>query len=155
MSIVQLQIGKAYNAITATTVDITVRGGIALVIAGCSMARGIMQLIRNGGFELTAQRIERNVREELYVSLLGKSMTFHNLQPIGDTMARATNDVRQVNFLVQPGAQPGDRVVQLPGDALDRCTFHSPQSLPDPSDLHCAVLSGTVGIFAHIESNRR
>ena len=103
MSIVQLQIGKAYNAITATTVDITVLGGIALVIAGCSISRGIMQLIRNGGFELTAQRIERNVREELYVSLLGKSMTFHNLQPIGDTMARATNDVRQVNFLFSPG----------------------------------------------------
>ena len=104
MSIVQLQIGKAYNAITATTVDITVLGGIALVIAGCSIfTRGIMQLIRNGGFELTAQRIERNVREELYVSLLGKSMTFHNLQPIGDTMARATNDVRQVNFLFSPG----------------------------------------------------
>jgi ATP-binding cassette subfamily B protein len=30
-------------------------------------------------------------------------MTFHNLQPVGDTMARATNDVRQVNFLFSPG----------------------------------------------------
>jgi ATP-binding cassette, subfamily B, bacterial len=103
MSIVQLQIGKAYNTITATTVDIAVLGGIALVIVVCSISRGIMQLVRNGGFELTAQRIERNVREELYVNLLGKSMTFHNLQPIGDTMARATNDVRQVNFLFSPG----------------------------------------------------
>jgi ATP-binding cassette subfamily B protein len=103
MSIVQLQIGKAYNTITATTVDIAVLGGVALVIVVCSVSRGIMQLVRNGGFELTAQRIERNVREELYINLLGKSMTFHNLQPIGDTMARATNDVRQVNFLFSPG----------------------------------------------------
>ena len=30
-------------------------------------------------------------------------MTFHNLQPVGDTMARATNDVRQVNYLFSPG----------------------------------------------------
>jgi ATP-binding cassette subfamily B protein len=39
----------------------------------------------------------------LYVSLLGKSMTFHNLQPVGDTMARATNDVREINFMFNPG----------------------------------------------------
>jgi len=30
-------------------------------------------------------------------------MTFHNLQPVGDTMARATNDVREVNFMFSPG----------------------------------------------------
>ncbi|HAX69634.1 MAG TPA: ABC transporter ATP-binding protein, partial [Anaerolineae bacterium] len=33
----------------------------------------------------------------------GKSMTFHNLQPVGDTMARATNDVREVNYMFSPG----------------------------------------------------
>src|SRR5512143_2881915 len=58
---------------------------------------------RNFGAEMTAQRIERDVRDEIYVSLLGKSMTFHNLQPVGDTMARATNDVREVNFMFSPG----------------------------------------------------
>jgi ATP-binding cassette, subfamily B, bacterial len=30
-------------------------------------------------------------------------MTFHNLQPIGDTMARTTNDVREVNYMFSPG----------------------------------------------------
>jgi ATP-binding cassette subfamily B protein len=47
--------------------------------------------------------MERQVRDELYLSLLGKSMTFHNLQPVGDTMARATNDVRELNFMFSPG----------------------------------------------------
>ena len=47
--------------------------------------------------------MERSVRDELYLSLLGKSMTFHNLQPVGDTMARATNDVREVNYMFSPG----------------------------------------------------
>jgi ATP-binding cassette, subfamily B, bacterial len=50
-----------------------------------------------------AQKMERDIRDELYISLLGKSMTFHNLQPVGDTMARATNDVREVNFMFSPG----------------------------------------------------
>src|SRR5258706_260514 len=67
------------------------------------VGRGILQLGRNFGSEWIAQKVERDIREELYASLLGKSMTFHNLQPVGDTMARATNDVREVNFLFSPG----------------------------------------------------
>jgi ATP-binding cassette, subfamily B, bacterial len=50
-----------------------------------------------------AQKIEKNVRDELYTNLLGKSMTFHNLQSMGETMARATNDVREINFMFSPG----------------------------------------------------
>jgi len=43
------------------------------------------------------------VRDELYASLLGKSMTFHDLQPVGEIMARVTNDVRELNFMMNPG----------------------------------------------------
>jgi ATP-binding cassette subfamily B protein len=65
--------------------------------------RVVLQFIRNFGSEWIAQSIERDLRDELYTSLLGKSMTFHSLQSVGDTMARATNDVREVNFLFSPG----------------------------------------------------
>ncbi|NIP22935.1 MAG: ABC transporter ATP-binding protein, partial [Phycisphaerae bacterium] len=41
--------------------------------------------------------------DELYVSLLGKSQTFHGRQRIGDIMARATNDVRTLNIMFSPG----------------------------------------------------
>jgi len=30
-------------------------------------------------------------------------MTFHSLQSIGDLMARATNDIREVNYIFSPG----------------------------------------------------
>ncbi|MHA1509305.1 MAG: ABC transporter ATP-binding protein [Promethearchaeota archaeon] len=52
--------------------------------------------------EIVAQRIERDVRREFYLSLLGKSQSFHDKQRIGDIMARATNDVRFLNFLISP-----------------------------------------------------
>jgi len=52
--------------------------------------------------EIIAQRIERDVRKEFYLNLLGKSQSFHDSQRIGDLMARATNDVRFLNFLVSP-----------------------------------------------------
>ncbi len=53
--------------------------------------------------EFLAQRMERDSRDELYLSLLGKSQTFHNQQRVGDIMARAANDVRQLNGMVNPG----------------------------------------------------
>jgi ATP-binding cassette subfamily B protein len=74
-----------------------------LIISVTQIIRGVLQLGRNFGAELLAQKMERSVRDELYLSLLGKSMTFHNLQPVGDTMARATNDVREVNYMFSPG----------------------------------------------------
>src|SRR5262249_14345429 len=39
----------------------------------------------------------------LYGSLLGKSQTFHDRQRVGDIMARATDDVRQLNGMMNPG----------------------------------------------------
>ncbi|HRQ33233.1 MAG TPA: ABC transporter transmembrane domain-containing protein, partial [Anaerolineales bacterium] len=74
-----------------------------LIIGVSQIIRGVLQLGRNFGAELMAQRMERDIRDELYLSLLGKSMTFHNLQPVGDTMARSTNDVREVNYMFSPG----------------------------------------------------
>jgi ATP-binding cassette, subfamily B, bacterial len=53
--------------------------------------------------EFLAQRMERDTRDELYLSLLGKSQTFHNQQRVGDIMARAANDVRQLNPMINPG----------------------------------------------------
>jgi ATP-binding cassette subfamily B protein len=103
MSVSPIIIGMAYTVITTPPIDVGRLGMLALVLAISQVVRGGLQFVRNAGFELVAQRTERNVREELYISLLGKSMTFHSLQPVGDTMARATNDVRQVNFFFSPG----------------------------------------------------
>ena len=102
-SVVPIYLGKAYEVVTTTPFDRQGLLQIAIFVAISQALRGVLQFARNFGFELIAQRVERNVRQELYASLIGKSMTFHNLQPVGDTMARATNDVRQVNFLFSPG----------------------------------------------------
>ncbi|HEX7432273.1 MAG TPA: ABC transporter ATP-binding protein [Anaerolineaceae bacterium] len=96
-------IGLAFNAILASPPQVSMLAPYALILAGSQVLRGFLQFFRNFGFELIAQRIERDVRDELYTNLLGKSMTFHSLQMVGDTMARATNDVREVNFLFSPG----------------------------------------------------
>ncbi len=100
---VPILIGQAFDAILATPPDTTALLRIALTIAGTQVLRGVLQFGRNFSAELFGQRVERDIREELYVSLLGKSMTFHSLQPVGDIMARATNDVREINLMFNPG----------------------------------------------------
>ena len=102
-SVVPIYIGKALDLITVDQATSKALFQISLVIAVTQVVRGVLQFGRNFGAELIAQNVERNIRDELYVSLLGKSMTFHNLQPVGDTMARATNDVREINFMFSPG----------------------------------------------------
>ncbi len=102
-SIGPLLIGQAFNAILATPPQVEKLSGLALLVFLTQSSRGLLQVARNYSFEFIAQRMERDVRNELYTSLLGKSMTFHSLQAVGDTMARATNDVREVNYMFSPG----------------------------------------------------
>jgi ATP-binding cassette, subfamily B, bacterial len=102
-AVVPVLTGDAFNAMLKPVPDTSVLIPLALIIGVTQIIRGILQLGRNFGAELLAQKLERSVRDELYLSLLGKSMTFHNLQPVGDTMARATNDVREVNYMFSPG----------------------------------------------------
>ena len=102
-AVVPVLVGQAFNVMAGSAPDLRRVGTLALLISGSQVIRGLLQLLRNFSAELSAQRVERDVRHELYASLLGKSMTFHSLQPVGDTMARATNDVRQVNLMFSPG----------------------------------------------------
>ncbi len=99
-----LLIGQAVSAVTSVPSDLQGLLRAAALVAGTQLVRGfILQLMRNWSSEMLGQRLERDIRDELYASLLGKSMSFHDSQPTGDLMARATNDVRQVNLMFNPG----------------------------------------------------
>jgi ATP-binding cassette subfamily B protein len=76
---------------------------LALTILGLVLVRGVVDITNSWSVETLGQRLERDAREELYISLLGKSQTFHNRQRVGDLMARAANDVRQLNPMMNPG----------------------------------------------------
>lgn len=102
-SVVPIYVGQAVDALLESPPNASILGAIALMIVGTQVVRGFLQFGRNFGAELIGQNMERDIRHELYTSLLGKSMTYHSLQPVGDIMARATNDVREINFMFSPG----------------------------------------------------
>ncbi|GAB4570313.1 MAG: ABC transporter ATP-binding protein [Anaerolineae bacterium] len=76
---------------------------IGLAVLGVLLLDGLAALGGSLSIETIAQRLERDAREELYISLLGKSQTFHDQQRVGDIMARATDDVKQLNAMMNPG----------------------------------------------------
>lgn len=102
-AVVPVLVGSAFQRMLQPVPDTSALLPLALWIGGTQVVRGVLQLGRNFGAELLGQRLEAEIRDEMYLSLLGKSMTFHSLQPVGDTMARATNDVREVNLMFSPG----------------------------------------------------
>lgn len=96
-------IGRAFDVVLAPGATRNLLLKATLPILAIAVGQGLSQLVRNLVIELLAQRIERDARDELYLSLLSKSLTFHGRQRIGDVMARATNDVHQLNLMVSPG----------------------------------------------------
>jgi ATP-binding cassette subfamily B protein len=99
----QILVGRGFDLVTTPGWERSALLAIALGVAAAAIGQGVAGLLRNFSIEFLAQRIERDARDELYVSLLGKSQTFHSKQRIGDIMARATNDVRQLNLMFSPG----------------------------------------------------
>jgi ATP-binding cassette, subfamily B, bacterial len=100
---VQMGIGQAFDVITTPGWTVGALLAVALTIGGWAVGQGLTGMVRNYAAEFLAQRVERDTRDELYASLLGKSQTFHGRQRIGDIMARATNDVRMLNLMFSPG----------------------------------------------------
>ena len=100
--LVAMFVGQGFNVIVDSK-DLQALARIALLLIGSQLVRGAFMLGRNYCSEVIGQRVERDTREELYLSLIGKSMSFHDSQATGDLMARATNDVREINLLFNPG----------------------------------------------------
>jgi ATP-binding cassette subfamily B protein len=77
---------------------VIVFGLLAVVLFG-----GVIDLCARLSAEILGKRFARDARNELYLSLLGKSQTFHNRQRVGDVMARASNDMTQLSDMIVPG----------------------------------------------------
>ncbi len=99
----RLLVGSAFRWIQGSDPQVRALLGIVAAIAANGLGQALFQLARDTSVEFLAQLLERDCREELYRSLLGKSLAFHDRHRVGDLMARATNDVRQINMMVNPG----------------------------------------------------
>ena len=69
--VVPVMVGDAFNQMLKPHPDTSILIPLALILGGSQIVRGVLQLGRNFGAELLAQKIERDIRDELYISLIG------------------------------------------------------------------------------------
>jgi ATP-binding cassette subfamily B protein len=98
---VALLTGSAFNAVLSGSMSQLVH--VVWLMLGTIAIGGCADVGARIFPELVGKRFVRDARSELYLSLLGKSQTFHNRQQVGDLMARAANDMTQISNMVSPG----------------------------------------------------
>ena len=76
----------------------------ALWVVAAYLGYGACDIVNSLSLRVLGQRVERDTRAELYLSLLSKSQTFLSRQSVGDLMARATYDVQQISLMVAPNS---------------------------------------------------
>ena len=99
-STISVSIGNAVDQFLKAEVASLIYYTILILVLG--LMTPILRLINYFLREILAQRLERDTRKEFYGILLGKSQSFHDKQQIGDLMARVTDDVRMLNFMISP-----------------------------------------------------
>ncbi len=95
--------GAAFNVVSGRHPSSGPLLTIALTLLAVIVVEGCTDMGARLAAEVLGKRFERDAREELYISLLGKSQTFHNRQRVGDIMARISNDMQQLSSMVVPG----------------------------------------------------
>ena len=102
-SFIPVLTGSAFDAVMHGDAGRALLGRIALSLLGVVLVGVLMDLGARLSAEIMGKRIARDARNELYLSLLGKSQTFHNRQRVGDIMARASNDMTSLSDMIVPG----------------------------------------------------
>ncbi len=102
-SVATLMVGQAFDLLNGAGATAAALLTAALLVLAVRAAQGVVSLAATLAADTLGTLVERDVRDELYLSLLGKSQTFHSRQRTGEVMTRATNDVQQLNYMINPG----------------------------------------------------
>lgn len=112
-SLISQALGSAIPRITGLAIDAILNHPslfssfllLTLILFVVVIIRGLFGISANYSLERVANAVERDVRDELYIALLGKSQAFFNRHRAGDLMARATDDTTQINEMFAPGVE--------------------------------------------------
>ncbi|MHA2272364.1 MAG: ABC transporter ATP-binding protein [Candidatus Hodarchaeales archaeon] len=78
-----------------------------IFLTGAFLLLGLIKVITDlstsAGNAFVGQSLERDIREELFEAVAEKNMAFHTAASHGELLALATNDSRQISFMVSPG----------------------------------------------------
>ena len=103
VSVTPLLIGDVFGELAKVDRSFSAILKTAIFIAVAGVVRAAADFIQSYVNEVLAHKVTKNVTEEFYDDMLKKSQEFHDRVRIGDIMARATSDTRQMNIFISPG----------------------------------------------------
>ena len=74
----------------------------ALWVAGLALASGVLRFGMRHRLNGASREVETDLRNDLFRRLMGLSAPFHQRFPVGDLMARATNDLLALRMVAGP-----------------------------------------------------
>ena len=86
-SLAAVLVGRAFDTVIAGA-TLGAIAAAALSVAAAYLGYSSADILNTVVVRVLSQRVERDARDEAYLSLLGKSQTFHGRQRVGDLMAR-------------------------------------------------------------------
>ena len=96
-------LGRTFDHVLSPERNVRTLLGLSVWVIACKLGEAALDAIHRVFGEFLSRRVERDARDEFYLSLLGKSLGFHSTQRIGDLIARAIGDVRGLNHMFSPG----------------------------------------------------
>ncbi|MCG3220867.1 MAG: ABC transporter ATP-binding protein, partial [Candidatus Heimdallarchaeota archaeon] len=102
-SITPFFIGDIFGELAKENTSFALILRTTLFIALAGVIRATADFIQSYMNEVLAHKVTKNVTEEFYNDLLEKSQEFFDRVKVGDVMARATYDTRQMNIFISPG----------------------------------------------------
>ncbi|MHA1199290.1 MAG: ABC transporter ATP-binding protein [Candidatus Heimdallarchaeaceae archaeon] len=99
----QYLVSNGFNTIKINAASFRAILITGLFIAVAGVIRAAADFTQSYVNEVLAHKVTKNVTAEFYNDLLEKSQEFHDRVSIGEVMARATYDTRQMNIFIAPG----------------------------------------------------
>jgi ATP-binding cassette subfamily B protein len=102
-STASLALGRTFDHVLGPAPEVRTLALLSAAVVGLKLGEAALDTIHRVFGEFLSRRLQRDTRNEFLGVLLGKSLTFLASQRTGDLMARATNDVRALNYMFSPG----------------------------------------------------
>lgn len=96
-----IYLGKIFDSISSFDKD-HVKKYLELLLL-FSVCQGVLDLFSSYSILLLRLNMEKDVRKEIYTDLLKKDQCIYDVASTGDIMALATNEIRNISTMFQPG----------------------------------------------------
>ena len=98
-----LYVGRTFDHALSPERNPTTLLTLSLAVVGFKLGQAVLDVVHRVFGEFLSRQVQRDMRDEMFASLLGKSLAFHRDFRLGDLITRVVGEARWINYLLSPG----------------------------------------------------